>query len=330
MRTLRVSKAEIPSQLRESMIKQFGAVAEPVEVTWHNPKVAQAALEFGAKIAAWDAADDSLKTFAHMAVAAQVGGSWCLDINYFQAQNQNLDLAKASQVPRWRESERFTPLERDVLEVLCRPVIGGDTFRQPASVRAIESQGMLCSASELGLSQEAEGLFVLPSDAPPGADLRDLLALDDTVLTLKLTPNRGDCLGLLGIARELAAFQVLSDGQAKPRNELIRELADQWIVRGEANTAKFAFPSADEIENAYRQFVKQFPSSEEFQKRLNAADLTEAAVKRILAQQLYLAHFLEYRFRAAAQIDDQEVEKYYNDEFGLNEEGTEEMEILDA
>jgi alkylhydroperoxidase family enzyme len=51
-----------------------------------------------------------------MAVAAQVGCSWCLDINYFQAQNQNLDLAKASQVPRWRESEVFTPLERDVME----------------------------------------------------------------------------------------------------------------------------------------------------------------------------------------------------------------------
>ena len=64
----------------------------------------------------WDAADEGLKTFAHMAVAAQVGCSWCLDINYFQAQNQNLDLAKASQVPRWRESEVFTPLERDVLE----------------------------------------------------------------------------------------------------------------------------------------------------------------------------------------------------------------------
>ena len=116
MTTLRVAKAEIPSELRETMIRQFGAVAEPVEVTWHNPKVAQAALEFGAKIAAWDAADDSLKTFAHMAVAAQVGCSWCLDINYFQALNQNLDLAKASQVPRWRESELFTPLERDVLE----------------------------------------------------------------------------------------------------------------------------------------------------------------------------------------------------------------------
>ena len=49
-------------------------------------------------------------------MAAQVGCSWCLDINYFQALNQNLDLAKASQVPRWRESDVFTPLERDVLE----------------------------------------------------------------------------------------------------------------------------------------------------------------------------------------------------------------------
>jgi alkylhydroperoxidase family enzyme len=64
----------------------------------------------------WDAADASLKSFAHMAVAAQVGCSWCLDVGYFQAQNQDLDLAKASQVPRWRESEVFTPLERDVLE----------------------------------------------------------------------------------------------------------------------------------------------------------------------------------------------------------------------
>ena len=114
---------------------------------------------------------------------------------------------------------------------------------------------------------------------------------------------------------ELGAFQILSDGKAKPRSELIRELADQWVVRGEANTARYPFPSADEIENAYQQFVKQFPSPEEFRKRLFAADLTEAAVKRILAQQLYLAHFLDYRFRAAAQVDDKEIEKYYNEEF---------------
>jgi hypothetical protein len=114
---------------------------------------------------------------------------------------------------------------------------------------------------------------------------------------------------------ELGAFQILSDGKAKPRSELIRELADQWVVRGEANTAKYPFPSADEIENAFQQFVKQFPSTGQFHERLAAADLTEAAVRRILAQQLYLAHFLDYRFRAAAQVDDKEIEKYYNEEF---------------
>ena len=139
--TLRLSKAEIPGELRESMIKQFGAVAEPVEVTWHNPSVAQAALEFGARIATWDAADDSLKTFAHIAVAAQVGCSWCLDINYFQAQNQNLDLVKASQVPRWRESDVFTPLEQEVLEYAEAMTNTPPTVTDELSARLLEQLG---------------------------------------------------------------------------------------------------------------------------------------------------------------------------------------------
>ncbi|MBC2904360.1 carboxymuconolactone decarboxylase family protein [Streptomyces cupreus] len=113
---LRIPKAELPAELSEGLVKQFGAVPEPLEVTAHNPKVTQDSGEIGARVNGWDMADEGLKTFAHMAVAAQVGCSWCLDINYFQALNKNLDLNKASQVPRWRESEVFTPLERDVLE----------------------------------------------------------------------------------------------------------------------------------------------------------------------------------------------------------------------
>ncbi|MFJ4903638.1 carboxymuconolactone decarboxylase family protein [Streptomyces sp. NPDC088727] len=113
---LRIPKAELPAELRENLIKQLGSVPEPNEVLWNNPKLAEANQEFSAKVATWDAADASLKTFAHMAVAAQIGCSWCLDINYFAALNQKLDLAKASQVPRWRESEVFTPLEREVME----------------------------------------------------------------------------------------------------------------------------------------------------------------------------------------------------------------------
>jgi len=113
---LRVPKAEVPAEIGEGMIKQFGAMPEPVEVTWHNPKVAEASLRFGGMVSEWDAVDESLKSFAHMAVASQVGCSWCLDIGYFQSQHQNLDMAKASQVPRWRDSAVFTPLERDVME----------------------------------------------------------------------------------------------------------------------------------------------------------------------------------------------------------------------
>jgi alkylhydroperoxidase family enzyme len=63
----------------------------------------------------WDACDASLKSFAHMAVASLVGCTFCLDYNYFQAHNQHLDLEKAREVPRWRESQVFTPLEREVL-----------------------------------------------------------------------------------------------------------------------------------------------------------------------------------------------------------------------
>jgi phenylalanyl-tRNA synthetase beta chain len=75
-----------------------------------------------------------------------------------------------------------------------------------AKMRGIESSGMLCSARELGLSQDHAGLMILPEDAPVGQSVREALDLDDTLFTLKLTPNRADCLSILGVAREVAAL----------------------------------------------------------------------------------------------------------------------------
>ncbi|MDR3323637.1 MAG: phenylalanine--tRNA ligase subunit beta [Zoogloeaceae bacterium] len=75
-----------------------------------------------------------------------------------------------------------------------------------AKVRGVESAGMLCSAKELGIAEEADGLLVLSADAPVGENLRHALDLDDQLFTLKLTPNRADCLSLTGIAREVAAL----------------------------------------------------------------------------------------------------------------------------
>jgi alkylhydroperoxidase family enzyme len=127
----RIPKAELPRELTERVRSQFGAVPEPVEVLWNNPEVARADLELSSEVGGWGAVDPSLKTFAHMAVAAQIGCTWCLDINYFAAQNQNLDLDKARQVPRWRASDLFTPLECAVLEYAeamtdTPPTVGDD------------------------------------------------------------------------------------------------------------------------------------------------------------------------------------------------------------
>jgi hypothetical protein len=115
--------------------------------------------------------------------------------------------------------------------------------------------------------------------------------------------------------RELSAFQQLVDGKAKSRTEVIQELAGQWTVHGEAALAAFPPPSREDVDRAYEQFVKQFPSPQEFQNRCAAVGLTEAAVRRILEQQLFLSHFIDYRFRPAAQVDEKQIEAYYNDEF---------------
>ena len=83
-------------------------------------------------------------------------------------------------------------------------VLPGGMKIKRARLRGVESQGMLCSVRELGLGDSHEGLWDLPGDAPVGADLRAWLGLDDSIIDVDLTPNRGDCFSVLGIAREVA------------------------------------------------------------------------------------------------------------------------------
>ena len=116
----RIPKAEITGLfgyvLKRFSRKLLGDVPEPAEVMWHNRPVLTSSSMFGRKVQKWNRLDPNLKSFVHMAVAAQVGCSWCLDVNYFMTHNEGLDEAKASEVPRWRESRVFTTLERDVME----------------------------------------------------------------------------------------------------------------------------------------------------------------------------------------------------------------------
>ncbi len=117
--TTRIPPAEITgikgALMKRMATKMMGQVPTPLGVYWHNPKVLKATFAIGNKVQKWDTCDENLKSFAHMAVASLVGCTWCLDFNYFQAHNENLDLEKAREVPRWRESDVFTPLERDVM-----------------------------------------------------------------------------------------------------------------------------------------------------------------------------------------------------------------------
>lgn len=89
---------------------------------------------------------------------------------------------------------------------LSGAILPGNFKIKPTKMRGQTSNGMLCSAKELGLIDEVNGLLILPDNAPIGQNIREFLDLDDSLLTLKITPNRADCLSIKGLAREVGAL----------------------------------------------------------------------------------------------------------------------------
>ena len=94
-------------------------------------------------------------------------------------------------------------------------VPGSDFTLKKAAIRGVESNGMMCSARELQLGEDHDGIIELPSDAPVGTSFADYAGLDDSVFDVAITPNRQDCMGVRGIARDLAAAGI---GKLKPLN----------------------------------------------------------------------------------------------------------------
>ena len=93
-------------------------------------------------------------------------------------------------------------------------VLPGDFKIKKGKLRGVESQGMLCGASEIDLEDKIDGLLELPADAPVGINIREYLKLDDNVIDISITPNRGDCFSIRGIAREIAVINQLQMNEA--------------------------------------------------------------------------------------------------------------------
>jgi len=114
---------------------------------------------------------------------------------------------------------------------------------------------------------------------------------------------------------ELAAFQKLVDGKSGNRADVIRELTDQWIVNNEAQTSRFARPSKEDVDEALESLTAQIGSEDALHQRMADVGLTDEALRRQLELQIYLNRFIDYKFRAAAQVDEQQIKDYYNGEF---------------
>lgn len=182
--TSRIPKAELTgvygAVVKLMSRRLLGHVPESLGVSWHNRKVLILGFSVGRRLHSLDACDENLKSFAHMAVATQVGCAFCLDLGYFLAHNQGLDVAKAREVPRWRESEVFTNLEREVLEYAEAMTCTPPTVTDEQSARLLAALGpaalleltavcavanfMTRSNTALGIESEE---FAAACDLPP-------------------------------------------------------------------------------------------------------------------------------------------------------------------
>jgi hypothetical protein len=113
--------------------------------------------------------------------------------------------------------------------------------------------------------------------------------------------------------RELAAYQQFLDGRSQSNEEIRSELIEQWVVNNEATTTGFPLPAQTEVDRELSRVETGFSSPAVYQQRLKAVGLTAEAVRRIITRQIYLARYLDYKFRSSIQVDDVALADYYRD-----------------
>ena len=134
--------------------RMLGQVPDSMGVMWHHPAVMKDLMTIGRRSEKWDALDPTLSTFARMATAAYVGCSFCLDMHYFLSHDQGLDEERAREVPCWRESDVFTPLERRVMEyaeAMCQTPPAVSDELSAALLDELGAPALLELAAKVGL-----------------------------------------------------------------------------------------------------------------------------------------------------------------------------------
>ncbi len=111
--------------------------------------------------------------------------------------------------------------------------------------------------------------------------------------------------------RELGAYQQLLDGHSQSDGELRSELIEQWIVNNEANTTRFPLPAETEVDREVTRIQGTFPNAAAYQQRLRAVGLNAEGLRRMVGRQIYLARYVDYKFRSSIQVDDAAIADYY-------------------
>jgi len=116
---------------------------------------------------------------------------------------------------------------------------------------------------------------------------------------------------LLSEIRMLSQYQEFLDGKSETDAQILDRLIDQWMVRTEADVARFPHPSEAEIDRSLESLRRSFSSAEQYEARKKQSALSDAEVRGIAASQLYLSNYLDSRFRPAVQVDPQAIESFY-------------------
>jgi len=117
---------------------------------------------------------------------------------------------------------------------------------------------------------------------------------------------------LLSEIRLLSHYQLLVEGKSESDSEILDRLIDQWIVRNEANIARTPKPSDADIDRAVQRLIRGFSTPQDYEARRKLAGLSDADVRRVTTDQLFLNSYLDSRFRPTVHVDEQAVQEFYN------------------